>query len=144
MARSPYVWGIDIGKCALKALRCRLSATDPRKLVAEAYDYIEYPMLLTQPEADPVELVRAALVEFMDRNDLSGDRVAVAVPGQSGLSKFIKLPPIEAKKIPDIVKYEARQQIPFPSSRSCGTGSGSPAGWRRAASSSTPRWRCSR
>ena len=114
MARSPYVWGIDIGKCALKALRCRLSPTDPRKLVAEAYDYIEYPMILTQPEADPVELVRAALVEFMGRNDLSGDRIAVAVPGQAGLSKFIKLPPIEAKKIPDIVKYEARQQIPFP------------------------------
>jgi type IV pilus assembly protein PilM len=114
MARSPYVWGIDIGKCALKALRCRRSTTDPHKLVAEAYDYIEYPMILTQPEADPVALVRAALVEFMGRNDLSGDRVAVAVPGQSGLSKFIKLPPIEAKKIPDIVKYEARQQIPFP------------------------------
>jgi len=114
MARSPYVWGIDIGKCALKALRCRMSPTDPRKLVAEGYDYIEYPMILTQPEADPVELVRAALVEFMGRNDLTGDRVAVAVPGQAGLSKFIKLPPIEAKKIPDIVKYEARQQIPFP------------------------------
>ena len=114
MARSPYVWGIDIGKCALKAVRCRMSPTDPRKLVAEGYDYIEYPMILTQPEADPVELVRAALVDFMGRNDLTGDRVAVAVPGQAGLSKFIKLPPIEAKKIPDIVKYEARQQIPFP------------------------------
>ena len=114
MARSPYVWGIDIGKCALKAVRCRMSPTDPRKLVAESYDYIEYPMILTQPEADPVELVRAALVDFMGRNDLTGDRVAVAVPGQAGLSKFIKLPPIEAKKIPDIVKYEARQQIPFP------------------------------
>jgi type IV pilus assembly protein PilM len=36
------------------------------------------------------------------------------VPGNLGLSKFIKLPPIESKKIPDIVKYEARQQIPFP------------------------------
>jgi len=114
MASSPYVWGIDIGKCALKALRCRMSPTDPRKLVAEGYDYIEYPMILTQPEADPVALVRAALVEFMGRNDLTGERVAVAVPGQAGLSKFIKLPPIEAKKIPDIVKYEARQQIPFP------------------------------
>jgi type IV pilus assembly protein PilM len=114
MARSPYVWGIDIGKCALKALRCRMSPTDPRKLVAEAYDYIEYPMILSQPEADPVELVRAALTEFMGRNELTGDRIAVSVPGQSGLAKFIKLPPIEAKKIPDIVKYEARQQIPFP------------------------------
>jgi len=40
--------------------------------------------------------------------------VAVAAPGQSGLAKFIKLPPIEAKKIPDIVRYEASQQIPFP------------------------------
>ncbi len=114
MAKSPYTWGIDIGKCALKALRCRMSPTDPRKLVAEAFDYVEYPMLLSQPEADPVELVRAALEEFAGRNELAGDRVALSVPGQLGLSKFIKLPPIEAKKIPDIVKYEARQQIPFP------------------------------
>ena len=113
MARSPFCWGIDIGKCALKAVRCRLSS-EPRKVTAEAFDYVEYPMLLTQPEADPVELVRAALQEFLGRNDLKGDRVAVSVPGQSGLAKFIKLPPIEAKKIPDIVKYEARQQIPFP------------------------------
>ena len=39
--------------------------------------------------------------------------MAIAVPGQSGLARFIKLPPVERKKIPDIVKYEARQQIPF-------------------------------
>ncbi|MFM9025020.1 MAG: pilus assembly protein PilM, partial [Planctomycetaceae bacterium] len=114
MATSPYTWGIDIGKCALKALRCRPSPADPRKLVADAFDYVEYPMLLTQPEADAPELVRAALEEFTGRNDLAGDRVALSVPGQLGLTKFIKLPPIEAKKIPDIVKYEARQQIPFP------------------------------
>ncbi|MGB8853260.1 MAG: type IV pilus assembly protein PilM [Pirellulales bacterium] len=114
MARSPFTWGIDIGKCGLKALRGRLAPGDPRKFVAEGFDYIEYPMLLSQPEADATELVRAALEEFTKRNDLRGDRVAIAVPGQMGLSKFIKLPPIEAKKIPDIVKYEARQQIPFP------------------------------
>ena len=39
--------------------------------------------------------------------------MAISVPGQSGLARFIKLPPVEAKKIPDIVHYEARQQIPF-------------------------------
>jgi type IV pilus assembly protein PilM len=114
MAASPYVWGLDIGKCSLKALRCRVSPTDPRRLIAEAFDVVEYPMMLSQPEADPVELVRAALSEFMSRNSVSGDRVAVSAPGQSGLAKFIKLPPVEAKKIPDIVKYEAGQQIPFP------------------------------
>ena len=35
------------------------------------------------------------------------------MPGQSGLVKFIKLPPVEKKRIPDIVKFEAKQQIPF-------------------------------
>ena len=114
MARSAYAWGIDIGKCALKAVRCRMAPDDPRKLIAEAFDYVEYPMMLTQPEADATELVRTALAEFVSRNDLTGDRVAVSVPGQAGLTKLSKLPPIEAKKIPDIVSYEARQQIPFP------------------------------
>jgi type IV pilus assembly protein PilM len=114
MARSPYAWGIDIGKCGLKALRCQVSPSDPRKLIADTFEYIEYPMMLSQPEADPVELVKAAIEEFLSRHSLEGDRVAVAAPGQSGLSKFIKLPPIEAKKIPDIVRYEASQQIPFP------------------------------
>ncbi len=114
MPASPYVWGIDIGKSSLKALRCRVSPTDPRRLVAEEVECIEYPMMLTQEEANPVELVRAALAEFLSRHDLTGDRVAVSTPGQSGLAKFIKLPPVEAKKIPDIVKYEAGQQIPFP------------------------------
>jgi len=114
MARSPFTWGIDIGRCGLKALRCRMSPTDPGKLIADAFDYIEYPMILSQPEADAAALLQDALREFLARNQLAGDRVAVAVPGQMALSKFIKLPPVEAKKIPDIVRYEARQQIPFP------------------------------
>jgi type IV pilus assembly protein PilM len=113
MASGSYVWGIDVGKCALKALRCRVSA-EPRKLEAVTCEYIEYPMILTQPEADPIELVQSALEQLISRHDLKGDAVAVSVPGNLGLSKFIKLPPIESKKIPDIVKYEARQQIPFP------------------------------
>ena len=113
MARSRNVWGIDIGKCGLKALRCSPSSNG-ENLVAESFDYVEYPMLLTQPEADPGELVRDAVEEFLSRNDISGDTIAVSVPGQAGLSKFIKLPPVEASKIPDIVTYEARQQIPFP------------------------------
>ncbi len=113
MAKTSAVWGIDIGHCALKALRCRPHEKDEHRLVVEAFDYIEYPKILTQPEADRETLVREALEEFASRNEVLGDRVAIAVPGQSGLARFIKLPPVESKKIPDIVKYEARQQIPF-------------------------------
>src|ERR1041384_2485793 len=113
MANSNAVWGIDIGQCALKALRCRPHEKDDKKLVVEAFDYIEYPKILTQPEANRDELIKEALEQFVSRNDLTGEKVAIAVPGQSGLARFIKLPPVERKKIPDIVKYEARQQIPF-------------------------------
>jgi len=113
MAGSNAVWGIDIGQCALKALQCRPHEKDPNQIVVESFDYIEYPKILSQPEAEPEELVREALEQFLERNDLTGDRVAISVAGQSGLARFIKLPPVESKKIPDIVKYEARQQIPF-------------------------------
>ncbi|HJQ82165.1 MAG TPA: type IV pilus assembly protein PilM [Lacipirellulaceae bacterium] len=113
MAKSNAVWGIDIGQCALKALRCRPHDKDDKRIVVEAFDYIEYPKILTQPEANRDELIREALEQFVSRNDVTSDRVAIAVPGQSGLARFIKLPPVERKKIPDIVKYEARQQIPF-------------------------------
>lgn len=109
---SGAVWGIDIGQCALKALRCR-PHEDARKLVAEAFDYIEYPKILSQPGSDPAELISEALKQFLSRNTVQGDRVAISVPGQNGLARFIKLPPVEAKKIPDIVRYEAKQQIPF-------------------------------
>jgi type IV pilus assembly protein PilM len=109
---SGAVWGIDIGQCALKALRCR-AHENPKKAVAEAFDYIEYPKILSQPGSDPAEMIGDALKQFLSRNTVLGDRVAVSVSGQAGLARFIKLPPLEAKKIPDLVRYEARQQIPF-------------------------------
>lgn len=110
MAKSSSVWGIEIGQSALKALRCKL---DGDQVVAEAFDYIEYPKILSQPESDPESMVREALETFVNRNDLTKTSVALSVPGQSGLAKFFKPPPVELKKIPDIVRYEARQQIPF-------------------------------
>ena len=112
MAKFHAVWAIDIGQAALKALKLAPGEL-PDHVVAEAFDYIEYPKILSQPDADPEELVREALTTFLERNEVKGARVAIGVPGQTGLVKFIKLPPVEKKRVPDIVKFEARQQIPF-------------------------------
>ncbi len=103
-------WGIDIGQCALKALRCEMQDGD---LVATQVDYIEYPKILSQPDADPQTLIEEALNQFIERNDIEEDKIAIAVPGQAGLAKFFKPPPIELKKLRDIVEFEAKQQIPF-------------------------------
>src|SRR4051812_2488957 len=105
------VWGIDLGQCGLKAIR--LEERDGQA-VATAFDFVEHPKILTQPDADPDQLTREALDKFLERNPTKGDVIAMAVPGQSGLARFVKLPPVEEKKIVDIVKFEAKQQIPFP------------------------------
>jgi len=110
MAKTNGVWGIDIGRSAIKALRCRM---DGDALVADGFDYIEYPKLLSQPDADPNQLIKEALDQFLSRNDLRGDKVAISVSGESGLARYFKPPPVDVKKIADIVKYEAKQQIPF-------------------------------
>lgn len=110
MAKAQHVWGIEIGQSSLKALRCHLEGG---QVVTDAFDYIEYPKILSQPEAEPEKLIAEALEQFLSRNETKGCKVAVSVPGQSGLAKFFKPPPMDAKKIPDIVKYEAKQQIPY-------------------------------
>ncbi len=113
MARKNAVWGIDIGVCAIKAMRC-YPGNAPGELIADKYDYIEFPKMLNQPEVDAEEQIQDALKQFLSRNEIIGDRVAVSVPGQSGLSRFFRPPPVDQKTLPDIVKYEVKQQIPFP------------------------------
>src|SRR5271166_5213308 len=110
MIPQPGVWGIDLGLCALKAIRLE---EEDGEIKATAFDYIEHPKILSQPDADPDQLTREALNKFLERNNLRGDIVGISVPGQSGLARFVKLPPVEEKKIADIVRFEAKQQIPF-------------------------------
>ncbi|HSQ56821.1 MAG TPA: type IV pilus assembly protein PilM, partial [Gemmata sp.] len=111
MAVTKGVWGIDIGQCALKAIRLEVLEGKP---TATAFDYIEHPKILSQPDADPDALIREALEKFLSRNQVKNDEVAIGIAGQSGLARFVKLPPVEEKKIAEIVKFEAKQQIPFP------------------------------
>lgn len=113
MAVGKAVWGIDIGQSALKALKCRMHE-DGFWMVAEAFDFIEYPNPLNQAGAGSEGLIKDALREFLSRNDIRNDAISISVPGQAGLARFFKAPPVEAKRIADIVKYEAKQQIPFP------------------------------
>jgi len=111
MAAPRTVWGIDIGQCAVKAVK--LNNVDG-ELQVEAFDIIEHPKILSQPDADRPQLIRVALEQFLARNSVAGSTICIAVPGQTSFTRFVKLPPVETKKIPEIVRFEADQQIPFP------------------------------
>ena len=111
MAKTKTVWGIDIGQMALKALKLRHVEG---QLFVEAFDVIEHAKMLCQDDADADQLIQNALAQFLARNNVSGSTVAMAMPGRSSFTRFVKLPPVEKSKIPDIVRFEAGQQIPFP------------------------------
>ena len=113
MAKTNAVWGIDIGQCALKALRCRPNDDATR----DHGRRIRLHRVSARFSASP-RPTRSSWCARRSSSSCRAIRCAATAwrfpfPGQSGLARFIKLPPVESKKIPDIVKYEARQQIPF-------------------------------
>jgi type IV pilus assembly protein PilM len=110
MAAPTEAWGLDVGQVALKAVKIRELGD---RVEAVAYDYIEHPKILSQADQEADQLIRQAIQKFASRNEIGPALVAVGVPGHHTLARFTKLPPVDPKKIPDIVKYEAEQQIPF-------------------------------
>ncbi|MCC7145322.1 MAG: type IV pilus assembly protein PilM [Phycisphaeraceae bacterium] len=104
-------WGIEVGADAIKAIRLARSGDDVTVL---EYDVLPFKQILTTPDINAKEEIQVNLDQFLQRHDLRKSAVWVSVPGHMGFARFAKLPPVEPKKIPDIVKFEAVQQIPFP------------------------------
>ncbi|MEM7812043.1 MAG: type IV pilus assembly protein PilM [Planctomycetota bacterium] len=112
MADERGYWGLEIGQAGLKAIRLVFGDVQGR-VTATAFDYVRHEKLLSQPDAIAEEMIPEAIETFLERNDVSGDIVALGVSGQNALARFIQLPPVEANKVGQIVQYEAKQQIPF-------------------------------
>jgi len=107
---SGSVWGIDIGKSSLKAVRMRRGKEE---LEVQALFYEEY-----KPGEDgampPSESTRALEALVAKHPETKKEPVYVALAGHAAFSRFIKLPAFDAKKVAEMVRYEAQQQIPFP------------------------------
>src|SRR5207302_11068758 len=110
MATIRSAWGIDIGNRALKAVKL---VRDGDRLRVDDLEVIEHEQILSSAGDNKETLVQTALANFVQRHVTKGTVCGISVSGQSSFARFIKLPPVEAKKIPEIVKFEAIQQIPF-------------------------------
>jgi type IV pilus assembly protein PilM len=111
MAAPKAAWGIEIGAFAIKALRLERTGEDVRVV---DFAVIPHKKVLTTPDLDQDEMVRLGLGQFISQKNLEGEHLVMSVPGHTAFARFAKLPPVEPKKVPDIVKFEAVQQIPFP------------------------------
>ncbi len=104
-------WGIEVGANAVKAIHLKRDGDD---ISVADFEVIPHKHVLTAPDTDMNETIRVALDQFIAKYEVKKSTVIVSVPGHMAFARFAKLPPVEPKQIPDIVKYEAVQQIPFP------------------------------
>ncbi|MEI7767265.1 MAG: type IV pilus assembly protein PilM [Phycisphaerae bacterium] len=112
MARTQVAWGIDVGTTSIKAMKLR---RDGDQVSLESFDVVAHDRFLSEPDADRDETIRQSLRKFAERSGINrNDMVVVGVPGSTTFSKFVKLPPVEPHRVPEIVKFEAIQQVPFP------------------------------
>ena len=65
-------------------------------------------------EATREATILKALQETLVEKDIKAKGVNVCAPGYHVFSKFVKLPPVDANKVTQIIQYEAQQNVPFP------------------------------
>jgi len=97
------VWAIDIGNNSLKAIR--LSEVGDVVEVSGFAD-IEHGKILNGVgvSADErEELIALSLRQFLEQYDVTADELAVLVPSQNSFARFVTLPPVDEKRIPEIV-----------------------------------------
>jgi type IV pilus assembly protein PilM len=111
-AAADAVWAIDLGNNSLKALHL-VAVGDAVQVIG--FDHIPHGKVLASgvSAAEKAELVAITLRQFVQNNDLGFDPIIISVPSQNSFARFVTLPPVEAKRLPEIVRFEAAQQIPF-------------------------------
>ncbi len=65
-------------------------------------------------EATREKTILKALQETLAEKGLKAKNINVCAPGFHVFSKFVKLPPVDANKVTQIIQYEAQQNVPFP------------------------------
>jgi len=65
-------------------------------------------------EATREATILKALQEVLVEKNVQSKSVNVCAPGFHVFSKFVKLPPVDAGKVTQIIQYEAQQNVPFP------------------------------
>lgn len=59
-------------------------------------------------------IIKKALGEVIAEGGFGGRQANLCAPGFQVFSKFVKLAPVDASKVPQIMQYEAQQNVPFP------------------------------
>lgn len=111
MFRSTRILGVDIGASSVKVGEFSVTAGGGLRL--NNFHWGDLGLDPAQEENRGPAIISTIQLLLKERRIKAGPAV-ISVSGQSVFTRFVKLPTVEEKKVLQIVKYEAAQNVPFP------------------------------
>ena len=111
MLKSNSFLAVDFGAGSLKL--AEFETNEAGGLVLRQYA-IKSLGLEGSQETKREALILKTLQELIASLGIKAKDINVCAPGFHVFSKFVKLPPVEASKVTQIIQYEAQQNVPFP------------------------------
>ncbi|MEI7880678.1 MAG: type IV pilus assembly protein PilM [bacterium] len=111
MFGSDRILTLDIGNSKIVLAEFKVMGSQNLELV----NYAVSPLGI-DPEntTDVSAYIVSGIRDAMRASNIRPGPVSVSVSGQMVFPRYVKLPPVTPDKIPQIVKYEAQQNVPFP------------------------------
>jgi len=105
--------GVDIGSSAIKVVQLRKGRTSPSLVT---YGMVEAKGEFLQKNlSESTERIKELLKQVLDESKVSTNCVSAALPGLAVFTSLIELPRTKnAKKLDQIIRWEAKQYVPIP------------------------------
>ena len=111
MLKAKTFLGIDFGAGTLKVAEFEPADGGGLKLLRFGTRSLGLP---GSQDAARDGVLKRALTELLAEGGFVSRQANISAPGYQVFSKFVKLPPVDASKISQIIQYEAQQNVPFP------------------------------
>lgn len=111
--RETKVWGIDIGQTGIKGICLVHSDEGPVVEDIETIDFMGANHFRDDHRQDHAFFLDYMAVLANQKQHFRGCRVVGGVSTTHGMFRTMKIPPVSPERLEDIVRYEARQNIPF-------------------------------
>jgi len=111
LLKAKAVLGLDIGTSSIKAILLKVTKEEVELANAGMVELHLDPVVENKEK-------RARVIEgikkLLEENEIKAREVVIAVPGQSVITRHLKLPPGARERLAQVIKFEAQNQIPFP------------------------------
>src|SRR5271165_3299849 len=111
MLKSKSFLAVDFGAGSLKLAEFEINEAGGLRLKQYGIKSLG---LEGSQESTRETVILKALQEVLAEKAIKSRDVNVCAPGFHVFSKFVKLPPVDASKVTQIIQYEAQQNVPFP------------------------------